>query len=135
MKLITQINKLLPYLKNPSDINTFHNVLVVSNTGLGDTILSTPAIISLRNSFPDISITFMVNKKMFPLFDGFEFVDSFVFYSSGSLSQLRIINNLRKSKIDTIFLFHSNGPEDIVFSVFSGAKNILKMTDNPNHEY
>ena len=135
MKLITQINKLLPYLKTPSDINTFHNVLVVSNTGLGDTILSTPAIISLRNSFPDINITFMVNKKMFPLFDGFEFVDSFVFYSSGFFSQLRIINNLRKRKIDTIFLFHSNGPEDIFFSVFSGAKNILKMTDNPNHEY
>ena len=135
MKLITQINKLLPYLKTPSDINTFHNVLVVSNTGLGDTILSTPAIISLRNSFPDISITFMVNKKMFPLFDGFEFVDSFVLYSSGFFSQLRIIKNLRKRKIDTIFLFHSNGPEDIFFSVFSGAKNILKMTDNPNHEY
>ena len=135
MKLITQINKLLPYLKKPSDINTFHNVLVVSNTGLGDTILSTPAIISLRNSFPEINITFMVNKKMFPLFDGFEFVDSFVFYSSGFFSQLRIINNLRKRKIDTIFLFHANGPEDIFFSVFSGAKNILKMTDNPNHEY
>ena len=135
MKLITQINKLLPYLKKPSNINTFHNVLVVSNTGLGDTILSTPAIISLRNSFPEINITFMVNKKMFPLFDGFEFVDSFVFYSSGFFSQLRIINNLRKRKIDTIFLFHSNGPEDIFFSVFSGAKNILKMTDNPNHEY
>ncbi len=135
MKLITQINKLLPYLKKPSNINTFHNVLVVSNTGLGDTILSTPAIISLRNSFPEINITFMVNKKMFPLFDGFEFVDSFVFYSSGFFSQLRIINNLRKRKIDTIFLFHSNGPEDIFFSVFSGAKNILKMTDNPNHKY
>jgi len=135
MKLITQINKLLPYLKKPSNINTFHNVLVVSNTGLGDTILSTPAIISLRNSFPEINITFMVNKKMFPLFDGFEFVDSFVLYSSGFFSQLRIINNLRKRKIDTIFLFHSNGPEDIFFSVFSGAKNILKMTGNPNHEY
>ncbi len=135
MKLITQINKLLPYLKKPSDINTFHNVLVVSNTGLGDTILFTPAIISLRNSFPDINITFMVNKKMFPLFDGFEFVNSFVLYSSGFFSQLRIINNLRKRKIDTIFLFHSNGPEDIFFSVFSGAKNILKMTDNPNHKY
>ena len=135
MKLIAQINKLLPYFKKPSDINSFNNILVVSNSGLGDTILSTPSIVSLRNSFPDINITFMVNKKMFPLFDGFEFVDSFVLYSSGFFSQLRIINNLRKRKIDTIFLFHSNGPEDIFFSVFSGAKNILKMTDNPNHEY
>ena len=135
MKLIAQINKLLPYFKKPSDTNSFDNILVVSNSGLGDTILSTPSIVSLRNSFPDINITFMVNKKMFPLFDGFEFVDSFVLYSSGFFSQLRIINNLRKRKIDTIFLFHSNGPEDIFFSVCSGAKNILKMTDNPNHEY
>ena len=135
MKLITQINKLLPYLKKTSDINSFDNILVVSNSGLGDTILSTPSIVSLRNSFPDINITFMVNKKIFPLFDGFEFVDSFVLYSSGFFSQLRIIKNLRKRKIDTIFLFHSNGPEDIFFSVFSGAKNILKMTDNPNHKY
>jgi len=135
MKFIAQINKLLPYFKKPSDINSFDNILVVSNSGLGDTILSTPSIVSLRNSFPDINIIFMVNKKIFPLFDGFEFVDSFVLYSSGFFSQLRIINNLRKRKIDTIFLFHSNGPEDIFFSVFSGAKNILKMTDNPNHKY
>ncbi len=135
MKFIAQINKLLPYFKKPSDINSFDNILVVSNSGLGDTILSTPSIVSLRNSFPDINITFMVNKKIFPLFDGFEFVDSFVLYSSGFYSQLRIIKNLRKRKIDTIFLFHSNGPEDIFFSVFSGAKNILKMTDNPNHKY
>jgi len=135
MKFIAQINKLLPYFKKPSDINSFDNILVVSNSGLGDTILSTPSIVSLRKSFPDINITFMVNKKIFPLFDGFEFVDSFVLYSSGFYSQLRIIKNLRKRKIDTIFLFHSNGPEDIFFSVFSGAKNILKMTDNPNHKY
>ena len=135
MKFIAQINKLLPYFKKPSDINSFDNILVVSNSGLGDTILSTPSIVSLRNSFPDVNITFMVNKKIFPLFDGFEFVDSFVLYSSGFFSQLRIIKNLRKRKIDTIFLFHSNGPEDIFFSVISGAKNILKMTDIPNHEY
>jgi len=87
MKLITQINKLLPYLKKPSNINTFHNVLVVSNTGLGDTILSTPAIISLRNSFPEINITFMVNKKMFStrdLLNG----DNFQLIEAGSVQAL-----------------------------------------------
>ena len=135
MKLIAKINKLLPYIKKPSDMNTFNNVLVVSNSGLGDTILSTPSIISLRKSFPDINITFMLNKKIFPLFDGFEFVDGFILYSSGFFNQLRIISDLRKRKIDTIFLFHSNGPEDIFFSILSYAKNILKMTDNINHEF
>ena len=135
MKLMAQINRLLPYLKKPSDMNTFNNVLVVSNSGLGDTILSTPSIVSLRKSFPDINITFMLNKKMFPLFDGFEFVDSFVLYSSGFFSQLRIIKKLRKRRIDTIFLFHANGPEDVFFSILSGAKNILKTTNNTSHEF
>ena len=77
MKLIAQINKLIVRYKKPSDKNSFKNILVVSNTGLGDTILSTPAIITLRQSFPEVNITFLVHKTIFPLFKEFEFVDSF----------------------------------------------------------
>jgi len=135
LKLLAKINRLLPRFKKTSDPEDFHNVLVVSNSGLGDTILSTPAIISLRESFPDLNITFMVNKKIYPLFKDFEYVDDFVLYSSGFFAQLGVIKQLRKRHIDTVFLFHSNGPEDIFFSILSSAKNILKMTDNINHEF
>lgn len=135
MKLIAQINKLVVRYKKPSDKKSFKNILVVSNSGLGDTILSTPAIISIRKSFPEVKLTFMVHKNFFPLFEGYEFVDSFLEYKSGFFPQLKIIKSLRKKKIDTIFLFHSNGPEDIFFSICSGAKNILKMTDNHYHPY
>ncbi|MCH9646135.1 MAG: glycosyltransferase family 9 protein [Proteobacteria bacterium] len=135
MKLLEKINRFLPLFKKASDLKSFNNVLVVSNSGLGDTILSTPAIVSLRQSFPNLNITFMVHIKMYPLFSRFEYVDDFVLYSSGFLSQIGIVKQLRQKKIDTIFLFHSNGPEDIFFSILSGAKNILKMTDNPSHEF
>ena len=135
MKILSQINKLLPYFKKTTNQNLFKNILVVSNTGLGDTILSTPAIISLRKSFPDLKITFMIKKSYSPLFEKFEFVDSFILYSSGFFNQIKIILNLKRKKIDTIFLFHSNGPEDLFFSILCGAKNIFKMTDNYNHEY
>jgi len=135
LKFLEKINRLLPRFKKPSDPNVFKNILVVSNSGLGDTILSTPAILSLRKSFPEIHITFMLNKKIFPLFKGFEYVDDFMLYSSGLFAQLGIVFQLRKKSIDTIFLFHSNGPEDIFFSILSGASNILKMTDNPNHQF
>jgi len=135
LKILSVINKNIISLKAPSDINEFENILVVSNSGLGDTLLSTPAIISLRKSFPEKKITFLVNKKMFPLFKDFEFVDSIVLYSSGFFQQLRIIFILRRLKIDTVFLFHSNGPEDIFFSILSGARNILKATNNTNHEF
>ena len=135
MKVISQINKILPYFKKTSNICAFKNILVVSNTGLGDTLLSTPAIMSLRRSFPDIKITFLINKKIYPLFDGIEFVNDFILYSSGFFNQLKIIKEIKKRKIDTIFLFHSNGPEDIFFSVLSRARNIFKMTDNQNHDF
>ena len=135
MKILEQVNKILPFLKKPSEIDSFKNILVVSNTGLGDTLLSTPSIVSLRKSFPEISLTFLINKKMFPLFDGFEFIDDFILYSSGFINQFKIISEIRSREIDTIFLFHSNGPEDIFFSVLGGARNILKTTDNVNHKF
>ncbi len=135
MKTIKYINKILPFFKKPSDKSYFKNILVVSNTGLGDTILSTPAIKTLKKSFPNIHITFLINKKIYPLFKGFYYVDDFILYSKGFLNQLKIVKKLREKNIDTIFLFHSNGPEDIFFSILSGAQNILKMTDNQNHEF
>ena len=124
MKLLEQVNKILPFFKKPSEIDSFKNILVVSNTGLGDTLLSTPSIVSLRKSFPEINLTFLINKKMFPLFDRFEFIDDFVLYSSGFLSQLKIISEIRSREIDTIFLFHSNGQEVMFFLLLVGAGNI-----------
>jgi ADP-heptose:LPS heptosyltransferase len=129
------INKFLVPFKRKSNISSFKNILVVSNTGVGDTVLASPAIKTLRKSFPNIHITFLINKKMYPLFEGFEYVDDFLLFSTGFFNQFLLIKELRKKQIDTIFLFHSNGPGDIFFSILSGANNILKMTGNINHEF
>ena len=99
MKLLEQINKFVPYFKKLSDVNSFRNILVVSNTGLGDTLLSTPSIVSLRKSFPEISLTFLINKKMFPLFDGFEFIDDFILYSSGFINQFKVVSEITEKQI------------------------------------
>ena len=135
MNFLFKINKLLPYFKKKSNLQCLEKILVVSNTGLGDTILSTPAIITLKKSFPEMHITFMTQNKIFPLFKDFEYVDDVEIYKSGFFNQISIILKLRKREIDTIFLFHSNGPEDIFFSILSGASNIFKMTDNLDHEF
>lgn len=136
MKILNLINQILikqvTFDKQP---NRLKNVLVVSNTGLGDTILSSPAIKTLRKSFPDIKITFMINEMMYPLYKEFDYVDDFILYRTGILNQLKIVHEIRQKKIDTIFLFHSNGPEDVFFSMLSGATNILKVTDNLNHPF
>jgi len=135
MKFLDLVNRIIRPFKKAPDMSKFNNVLVVSNSGLGDTLLSTPAILSLRKSHPKIRITFLVNAKMYPLFKEIDFVDDFLLYSRGVLAQLKLIRVLRNKKVDTIFLLHSNGPEDVFFSILSGARTILKMTYSTNHEF
>tara|TARA_B110000008_G_scaffold277258_1_gene318144 strand:+ start:5310 stop:6362 length:1053 start_codon:yes stop_codon:yes gene_type:complete len=136
MKLLEPVNRILfSHRKKVQDLNSLGKVLVVSSTGFGDTLLSTPAIKSLRKSFLNNKIIFLVNKKFYPLFTNFEYVDEIWKYSGNYLNLFRTIFLCRKEKIDTIFLFHSNGPEDIFITLLSGAKNILKWTDNSKHEF
>lgn len=102
------------------------SILVFSNTALGDTLLSTPAIVSLRNSFPDARITFFTGKGFAPLFAGFEAVDSMVLYHGGYRRFLRTVMELRRQKPEIALLLHSNAPQDIPLAVLSGARVILK---------
>jgi len=135
MKLLDSVNKLLFSLRKKQIDDTLGIVLVVSNTGFGDTILSTPAIKSLRKSFVNQKIIFLVNKKFAGLFLNYKYVDSIWKYSGGYINLFSLILKCRLNNIHTIMLFHSNGPEDIFFSLLSGANNILKCTDNINHPY
>lgn len=102
------------------------SILVFSTTALGDTLLSTPAIVSLRQTFPDARITFVIGNKIAPLFEGFEPVDGLVLYHGGFKRFIRTVRELRKTRPDTALLLHSNGPQDIPLAVFSGARLILK---------
>ncbi len=136
MKLLTYINKAIyHFTENESDGILGDNILVVSNTGFGDTILSTPAIISLRKSFPECNIIFLVNRKIVPLLENYKHVNQIVLYTGNFLNLLNIIRICRKNEIHSVFLFHANGPEDMFISMLSGARNILKCTDNTEHEY
>ena len=135
MKFLALVNRVILPLKRTQDASKFSRILVVSNSGLGDTLLSTPAIVSLRMAFPGLHITFLVNAKMYPLFKRLDFIDDYLLYYKGVWAQIKLIKALRKKNIDTVFLFHSNGPEDIFFSILSGAKNILKMTYSQHHKF
>lgn len=135
MKFLPLFNRILARFKKPSDPSSFQNILVVSNTGLGDTLLSTPAIKSLYKSFPQKNIYFLVNSKVAPLFVDYQYSKENILYTGKPLNLLKIIYTCRQYKIDTIFLFHSNGPEDIFISLMSGARNILKVTYDKNHKF
>jgi ADP-heptose:LPS heptosyltransferase len=135
VKLLDPINKLLFSIRKKNSDNILGKVLVVSNTGFGDTLLSSPAIKTLRKSFLNQKIIFLINKKYSPLFIKYKYVDSIWKYSGSYTNLFILILRCRVNNIHTIILLHSNSPEDIFLSLLSGAKNILKWTDNVNHPY
>jgi len=107
-------------------------ILVFSNTALGDTVLSTPALYALRKSFPQSHISLIVNKKYFYFFKGYEHIDKLISYKKNFFGLLFHIFYIRKNKIGSIFFLHSNGPQDLFLSLFSKSENILKAPNFPN---
>jgi len=107
------------------------NIILVSNTALGDTILSTPAIKSVRLNFPNANIVLLVHKNLHSFFYKFEFVDQVEVFRLGLLGLTKQALYFRKSKFDTILFLHSNGPQDLYLAIISGANNILKAINYP----
>ena len=112
-----------------------NSILVFSNTALGDTLLSTPAIKSLKDSFPNARITLFIHKNIYPLLEGVEYIDNFVIYHGGYKKFFATVMQLRHLKADAALLLHSNGPQDIPMAIMSGAKILLKTPTKSSYKH
>jgi len=133
VKLVEKLAAKILFALHPKrikPIETFpgnpRKIVVFSNTALGDTLLSTPAIKSLKRSFPQANITAVMNPAYIPLFHNFHYLDSVIPYRGKYQGFFRTLQQLKKIGPDLILILHSNGPQDIQLAVLSGAKFILK---------
>lgn len=102
--------------------------LVVSTTGIGDTLWGTPAIKALRETFPDAYICVLTNPAGLEVLKENPDIDDILIFIQGSLGYLScigLITKLRKKNITTAFIFHSS--DRIIWPIcyFSGAVNII----------
>ncbi|WP_428023814.1 glycosyltransferase family 9 protein [Arcobacter sp.] len=131
-KLIKLYNKIMVNFKHKDEAIKMEKVLIVSNTALGDLLLSTPAIKTLRKSFPDIYIELLINKNLENLFISFEYVDKVITYESNFWGLIKHVRHIKKEAFDTIFFLHSNGPQDLFIALASNVRNILKAINYPS---
>ncbi len=85
--------------------------LVVSTTAVGDTLMGTPALRALRESFPESEIHILVHSKRKELLRENPCVDRILGYRNNSASRALLFLKTFFSPYDTIFVFHAN--EDI----------------------
>lgn len=120
--------------KDISTLNLKKNdaVIVISNTALGDTLLSTPAIKSLKKSFPYIKVVAIFKKAFSILFYNFKYIDEIIEYDGNYKNFFSTIKKIKKYNPKLALIFHSNGPQDIQLCVLSGCKYILKHPTKSN---
>ena len=83
-------------------------ILVVSTTGMGDSLWGTPALRALKKSFPDSGIHFLVNSHWETLFVGNPNIDRIVPYSPKWFHQPLIGLKLLQHRYDCVLIFHAN---------------------------
>jgi len=97
-------------MKNSEDSSP-QRFLVISTTGIGDTLMGTPALRALRKSFPHSEIHFLVNSKYKELVIGNPHIDRILEYRNNPLFRALLFLKTFKTRYDYVLIFHAN--EDI----------------------
>ncbi|MFH1090775.1 MAG: glycosyltransferase family 9 protein, partial [Pseudomonadota bacterium] len=99
--------------------------LLVSTTGLGDTVISTAAMALAREVWPKAKIYALVHRRWASLFRVCPFLDGLVVYP-GKFRQVRsLIRRLRELNLDLAVVLHANDPDILPLVWLSRARQIV----------
>jgi ADP-heptose:LPS heptosyltransferase len=103
---------------------TFQRILITRMKFIGDVVLTTPIIRSVRNAYPDAYIAYLGEKNAVSLLEHNPNLDEIVpfdFSRPTIFEQPRVVFQLKRRKFDiAIDLF--NNPRSALFTYLSGAR-------------
>lgn len=87
------------------DSGSIKKILLISITGIGNTVLFTPVIRNVRNIFPDSSIYFLGSNQTIPVVEGSSYIDHIVLYDKKNIkywTQIKLIKFIWQAKFDLV---------------------------------
>src|SRR6478609_10576141 len=88
------------------DWRSVRRVLVVRLRSIGDTVLCTPSLISLKRFLPDAQIDILLEDWVAPILDGFESVDNVLMVGPSTVARFAVAKRIRRQKYDVVFNLH-----------------------------
>src|SRR3982751_6497722 len=89
------------------DWASIQRVLVIRLRSIGDTVLTTPSLFSLRRFLPQARIDILLENWVAPVLDGFPHVDNVITLERGSTAaRFQIARELRASRYDVVYNLH-----------------------------
>ena len=105
-------------------------ILAISCTALGDTLLSTPGLRALRQTYLQAHITLLVHPSLQALFAGLPEVDALIPYDGKWRGFARTRRLLKGGGYDLAAIFHGNEPQATPLAYLSGARYVFKLPNN-----
>ena len=99
--------------------------LIISTTGIGDTIWGTPAIRALKKKVPGIHLSVLANINGAEIFKGNPFIDNFFIFKKRIFNILSLLNELRNNHFDTVIVFHATDRIIWLMAYLTGAGKII----------
>lgn len=131
LKALDQRSTDIKYLE-PDKIK---NILIVSSTAIGDTLLSTPAIKAVRTHYPNATIIVHFNKTNMELFENNPHIDGIIPYYGGYKKFLKTIKEFRRYNFDIVLILHGNEPQATPMAYLSGARFIVKLPNTSEYNF
>lgn len=111
------------------------NILLVSSTALGDALLSTPAMRSLRLGYPGARISLLLHAAYADVFRDNPDIDEIIPYHGGYRRFFRLARALRQRRFDLACILHGNEPQATPLAYLSGARHIFKLPNTSRFRF
>lgn len=110
-----------------SEIRPPNRFLIVSTTGIGDTLWGTPAIRALKEAYPKGFVGVLTTEIGAELLRGNPYIDRFFIFRRGFrfFPLLKLLKELRQARFDIAFIFHASDRIIWPLIFFTGAFQII----------
>ncbi|MBI4683847.1 MAG: glycosyltransferase family 9 protein [Nitrospirae bacterium] len=102
--------------------------LIITTTGIGDTLWGTPAIKALKETYPECQIGVLTNPSGLELLKHNPNIDEIFIFKrgfNGILSLPSLLKTLRHKKFETAFIFHASDRIIWLLAFFTGTSRII----------
>jgi ADP-heptose:LPS heptosyltransferase len=113
------------------DPQQVRRVLLISNTALGDTLFSTPAIRALKERYPAWELEVLAHRVFGTLLTHNPHVSRLFTYPGRNRRLLTLAGELRRRAYDLAIILHGNDPEATLLAYLSGAPFIIGSARSP----
>ncbi len=110
------------------------NCLIISTTGVGDTIWSTPAIREFKKQYPEMNLCVLTSKGGQQVLSNNPYISRIYLFEKGIFSYFSLLRDIRRASFDTAIIFHCTDRIIWLLAYLSGAGSIVGNARERHHK-